>query len=614
MKVPGKKKIVILLLTIAGMAVLLLYVALKKSAPDIFWDREAGQMYRITFSDITAFRVKKGRKIPRTFRLTGVLNFRILETGETIKTAVQISPVKVAYNGTEYPRLKEIYSSLFLVDFNPGGTIESLHFDNTIAQDDEREVASIIRQLQFVIRKSITSSWNTTEEDSTGRYKARYSFEDNRLTKRKADYVEVLDEWGFPRKGITAKVRESLLEVNYGRPDSWITGASGKEKVSLFSEEESFATSNTSVILTKIEFEPDKNLEIWKTSRDSADIIETWKSIPKNSISFADSLEIDAIKKKHGGVSLTNMAGNLFAQYAEFDYNAVNELMTLLKLYPEQAEIVPDLLLKKNFNKMQKTMLVHALERAQHAEAQKALCRVMTDENFEDFSRIQAAMALGAIEKPEEKTVEQLWQAYFGRENGDELAMRVSNSAVLSLGALSNKLSASNNEEDHDKAETVRDAILRELENSGDVTTTTALLAAAGNTGDTEVLDAIEDRVESAQPIVRSAAASSLRNIEGDEADTILMNSLKKEAVSTVRESIVKTVAARKSNENVTREMMSLLPRENDENVRELMYRYMLKNRDQRGVKEKLREMLKSEDSLKNRLLINKALHATGGR
>jgi HEAT repeat protein len=282
--------------------------------------------------------------------------------------------------------------------------------------------------------------------------------------------------------------------------------------------------------------------------------------------------------------------------------------MEYLTLYPDSALKIPEYLLSKKLNSNQQITLVHALERVGTPEAQTSLSRIMNGEKFSKESRTQAAIGLGSIEKPTDGALKSLWQAYENRSGGEENAGHIAATAVLSLGALAKELGHSPAPGYRETSRSIKDKIASDLASDQDLNTKVALLHAAGNTADKDLVAGITSYFNDDNPRVRSAAVNSLVYMDDSVVNKILTKELDSQDDINVRNSIVTTMYRKEATEESVDTIIEKIPNEENDIVRGEMYRYLLKNRDLPEVKDALKIMLEKERSAEHRKIIRTAL------
>ncbi|HSA13741.1 MAG TPA: HEAT repeat domain-containing protein, partial [Spirochaetota bacterium] len=428
-----------------------------------------------------------------------------------------------------------IYASPFIVEFARNGAVKKVHFPSDIAPDDEKDIAAIIRQMQFVIKKSITSAWHTRENDSAGSYEAEYLYDKISLKKRKTGYAEITDREGHANGEITAAVRESRAEIFYGKPFTWLRRSSGRDKVTFFYSEDSYITSSVTFSAKKAKFRPGEKLAIWKEAGTFKKILADWRSKPKNRHSFADMLKLAELRKAYGTVSFNSVAEPMLLKNSGEETE--KGIAGYLALFPEDSMKLAGLVASGRLTSGQNSTAINSLARVGHAEAQGALVRIMNDAARAERVRILSAGAIATLAQPVPATIEGLWNAYHKRAPENQSGLNVAGSAVLTLGALSRNMARSYREDLQNTAEDIREKIISELSNEGPMTP--ALISAAGETGHDDAIDAIEDELDSDNPRYRSAAIASIKDFEDPGVNGILIKRLRKEDNPGVRAALV---------------------------------------------------------------------------
>jgi HEAT repeat protein len=586
---------------ISALAVLLLftYTFWKRTPPAILWEDGARLMYSFEFNRIKT-RQEGTRNIPpEEFNLKGTLNFRIMEKAKNIRVLCQFSPLSVTIEGLRHAELDRI---------NKNGRIKSVQVPNTIAREDRNELASIMSQAQFMIKKNITQAWSAREKYPGGEYEADYVYDKSSLYKTKRGYRELYDDDGFPRPGMTALIRESRASFTYGKPFTWLIKASGKETISVISGDESYETVSVRFALRTTRFRPEKNLAVWRETATADEIALQWSSGQQNARSFRDTMEIAEMKRAYGSLAPGDVIAAALDQDRSPQRQAAARLQRYFSLFPQQCRAVPGIMLSGSFTYGQRDTLITALALAGNAEAQHALAAIMKSRSFTEKIRIAAALALGAVDLPEAAAIEELWQAFFNRPQGHDAGNTASDAAAHALGSLTKTMLASGRKDQREQGEAVMKKILAELDEPGDVFRKTALLTAAGRSGTAEARDAIGDFLEADKSLIRSAAAASLGLINDSVADRLLLKSLKGEEMAPVRETIIEALDRDRLDERTALDLAAHLGEESDASVRKKIYLVMLKSGRSPGVAAALQDLFEKESSPENRELIRRFL------
>ncbi len=606
------KKILSAALLVFTAAGLVYYLSLPGYS--LTWQKGARQAWELRYREIARVYPPKGRSVTTRYDLKGVLNMRVFDVSEEkVRVGFQISPVSIKVSRQRLPELEKIYSTFFLAEFSPAGKLQKTIFSNEIAAEDEKEIERIIRSFQVIIASNFFGKWETEETDSTGRYLAAYSLDKNknRIKKIKTAYTHVTREKGHYDGALEAKVNRSENTFTSSPGTSWLARARGSERITLFSEKKRVMTTSLKTRLTLLPATAG-NLAIWQKDTSFDTLTEKWQSLPKNRISFRDLKTIRGLKKEYGNVTLQSLAVKIFKKYKKFDYNGVIPFIELLRLYPEKAKEFASFILNSRYNVEQKTILLHALERAGHAEAQKALSSILTGEAYPRAHRVQAAIAFNAITAPTDEAITSLWETYGYRNPDTPLSEELSTTAILALGSIARKKEKGGSDTDRNLAREIKERIFSDISSTPDtdVKKKSALYTAAGNTGTPEALEYLESGLSSQNAIVRSSAVNAIKHVDDENIEETLCNHLQKEKVPIVREAVIRSLYSLEPKEETVSAIIETLPGEKNENVRNRMYRYLLKNRNFPSVRESLQQILEWEKSPRNRKIIIKAINS----
>jgi hypothetical protein len=586
-----------------------IYLLSPPSAKPLRWEKGAGQMYKVGIRTVMFASHPSVRSMRNSFELYGILNFRTcsIKSG-IIKAGFQLSDLTVRRGVAEDKTARSLYSQLFFADFGKDGRLLDFYFSNEVAPDDERVLADIIRSFQLIVKETVFSSWETEEENIHGTFTSKYREDNGKVKKQKLEYLTVRNIKGEKLED-TISIKNSKVTFEYDNDVSWIKNAEGNELIVFHSEDKSYLKVSSTVKLRSIEFDPDTGLAIWDGKSTAEKLVAEWGKLPKNNISIGERSEKHALSAKFGNKTLSQVASELFAKHKNFNVQCIHELMEFLELHPEAALQFPEYLREHRLNSTQQIMLVHALERTGSDKAQTALSGIMLGTDFSKESRVQAAIAFGNIRKPTGESVNSLWEAYeSGSRKDDRNAGTISSTALLSLGSMARNLERSKDEELSGRSQSIKNKISTDLETDQDLNTTVALLHAAGNTADEEMIKNIRPYFENKNPRIRGVAINSLVYMDDSRVYDILTEKIGSESDINVREVIVNTMYRKDATEETVSAVIENIPSEENDIVRGSMYRYLLKNRDFPGVKNALKEMLESEKSTEHRKIITRAL------
>jgi len=189
----------------------------------------------------------------------------------------------------------------------------------------------------------------------------------------------------------------------------------------------------------------------------------------------------------------------------------------------------------------QSTQLIlwRLITQAGHKEAQQAVIEAVTDPKFSDLTHIRALAYVHDFEHPESFVSDALWQFYkdLPASSQEQTQQELKNMTIYALGSLGSE----------DKLnETIKPQIssrlVENLYNTDKPEEQTVTLAAIGNYGGEEVIDAVEPYFSSENEDVRSSAFDSLRRMKDPVAAETLAKHFETESSPKVRVVALRTL------------------------------------------------------------------------
>lgn len=596
--------------------------------PSIYWGQNARLMYN--FSARTYMLspgdtvMNNSRMMYGTVNITGILNFRVFDIdSKKIRVGIELTQVQIESAQTRDgqvedrislkkrirdKQLEDMFSRMFYVLFSPDGRMLSFDFSNEIAEDDRKSIEGLMRALQIVVTEiNFFKSWSMEEHDKYGVYSSEYKY-DSTLVKKRKKYLKISDSAGLKNIIQSIDIKKSLTNCEYGYPDTWLSNLDSDELTVFYkNKNDAVIKFSTTVNLKKIPYKPEANLSLWKNDRNPDSDISKWKSKPVERFSISEKKELYAINKHYGSTDFKQIMKSLLKKYTRFNPQCVSEILKYLKLFPEAAAEIPDFSIK-DLNVHQKTMLVNVLQRDKSEYAQRALSRIIKGREFPPDIRIQSVVAAGDITKPDADFIKSLMNVYDSRNSREDLTIKLSDNAMLSLGRITRNLSYNKNADDEKIVEEIKGKIKSEFSSLKDPGQTGTVIYAAANTGDNNFIDSITYCFQSPASSVRAATARSLPLFNDEKIDSILIDQLKIENDVNVKMAIVKSLYVIKASDKAVETVCGKMQSEENEMVRSDMYRFLLKNRSRAGVKDILGKMLVRENSIENRNIISRAL------
>jgi len=550
-------------------------------------------------------RTGPGSELPVVQRLRGELHLWVGEVGdEFVQLGLQLSAATLD-NGPGSPAQRSnTLEAPYIVLLSFDGRVEELRFSGETTAPERDLLEEVARSLQVVVPASAGASWQAEEEHATGRYRAAYERRGAQLSKRKSIYIPATDgRIASTFDSVTVLRSEASIEL--ARHASWI------ERLEL--EEEVLAITPDGTELqasTRIALEPIPNPEI-STVRLYALSSEDLRRMviapePLRTAPQVEPLVLIARGPEQDRELLALV--DALEQLGRSDADLARALRRLLASCPDLAERLPGLLIEHEFCASTSAILIHALERAGHPQAQAAL-RDIAENNVQDHGdRTRAIISLGSTDSADPESVFALWRTAAQPVDPvpDAAARDLATTAALALGQVAGKLRP----EDGAAYEVMRANLVQAVHGALSATERRAFLKALSNTGDATLAPEITIYLDDQAAGTRSAAAYALGTMEGEPARSALTGRLGVEQSPRVRARIAASLARHTTATTDSLDAADrALRRETDERARLELARYLTEHLEQRPQSEAvLRELLAKETSTRLRVYLAEAL------
>ncbi|KIG19273.1 hypothetical protein DB30_03829 [Enhygromyxa salina] len=391
-------------------------------------------------------------------------------------------------------------SDTFLIRVDPRCGIREFGWRSEGDLDAAREQQLMAAGLGFIApsKTSEAGSYGGTSFDATGRYAARFNYEDGRINGAAVSYA-IGSETGRVAP-IAVEILASTIEVELAA-DAWFETLTNERDLEFSLGDRPFGTHFRSTQARRVApngFSPQVNLadggwsfgRLGSKPRDpSTDFDEALREVPLDD-ALANYRELVA----SGSVS---------------DYG--NMLRDWLRANPEQTGELLARLRSGEFDqeRIARSGLFYALGSANTEQAKGALVDILGA--WPDVShQIAAAHALSMVQQPTPEMIELVAAA----ANNEGLASIERGSMALALGTVANTAAA----QDPELAAQARGQIHDWLAAPADEAQLGHALAAAGNAGHDELADVIGTYVDHESPTVRKQAAHAMRQMSPEQA------------------------------------------------------------------------------------------------
>lgn len=184
-------------------------------------------------------------------------------------------------------------------------------------------------------------------------------------------------------------------------------------------------------------------------------------------------------------------------------------------------------------------ILWRLITEAGHTEAQQAVTEAIVKPGFSDLTNIRALAYIHDFEHPESFVADALWQFYKDLSDSPEgqTGQELKTMTIYALGSL-----GSDDKINEEIKPEISSKLIQHLYNTEDSREQAATLAAIGNYGGEEVIDALEPYFSSESEEIRASAYDALRRMKDPKAAETLAKYYEKEDSAKVRETALRTL------------------------------------------------------------------------
>jgi HEAT repeat protein len=508
-------------------------------------DWVAGMKYRYRLSTTQELRFtssQPGAEAPpgMRFHLQGEWSVGIVSVdGDQVHARIQLVPSSTEVSmGGESRLAPEVRRSFeaglalpFFITLHRSGAVQLVHFEPGTDILVQGLLRATVGATQHVLSGPPQESWTTEEQDTTGRYSARYtrktasSFEKSKLAYSHLSTPEGLQSLSNgPRVSVN-----SLTTLELGK-DLWAESLQGSEHLEVDSGPSLFTIiSSSQVALMLLERGRDRALlGSFEARRGQLVTLPLASYQGQGQDPKAELREVlagknfDALVKELHSLPADEKASETARS------QALAQLRALFLLEPRQALLVHDTL-RAGMDPLAASPLLGALSSASTPECLHALSGIATDGTLAGPVRVDATAALGMASTPTEEGVTALRK--LAHDTDSELA----DTATLGLGSAAMMM--------NDGRARDAEALVHELVSAWRSATTpeqqALLLRALGNTRHPSALPTLQSALTSTSPEVRAAAVEALRNMPAPSADQLLASVLLQDPTAEVRQTAV---------------------------------------------------------------------------
>jgi hypothetical protein len=415
----------------------------------------------------------------------------------------------------------------FYATFEPSGRAVRFHFDPAVGSEARDHLKAVIATLQLVAPGGdLQGDWESTEEDGTGEYVARYSARGSMPTVRK---VKLRYDRVHTAKGLVPPVDVGEYRVTSDgtttlSDDGWPRSMDDDERVAIELKGQKLGiamTSVTTATLARVERAPEL---VGAFEREGKTMEARTFDVQDQIAAGRAGIDVARIKGDDFGAMTATLRG-LSASSRE-DQTHANRMLVrlgaLMRVHPEDADEAQAAIVEDP-ESLTAQVLEGALGSAGTPQAQHALGAVATNGALPAPTRVRALAALGQVAQPTAETVAATRAAMAAPEHD------VQSTATLALG-----------NEGRSPPQGAEDPVTVLLGRLAAATTPAEEivdLQALGNSWDERALPAIEKMVlgQATSAPVRAAAVGALVFMQAPEVDPLINAELTRDFSPEVR-------------------------------------------------------------------------------
>jgi HEAT repeat protein len=426
------------------------------------------------------------------------------------------------------------------VEVDLQGRIQSVRFSPQVRDLSRNCLRSLLAAMQVALPadNDATDVWEAWEQSPQGRCRAVYQVDPdapvgiNGLIKTREEYEQPTAK----KTDVTLQPAVSYhpagaLRIAFDRELGLVHSINGSESLVMKIQDRVLSTSQNSIafVFVKRETIPTSELNQLVALAKERAKVEVAEPLSAKSSNRGDGLLSQ--KQQLGDATFESLQADLAREETNAQQNNDQtplylKIKALIAVQPETSSRWAALVNKATPESLTMRMVPAALAAVGNEQSQAALVAIVKARDNDEVV-LQRLLAILAQVKTPSPLAENTMRDLAVRSQQPSIALL----AQLSLGNMARNL--------HDKsparAEKIVAWAISEMEASPSESKTVHWLLVLGNTGAAEALPVIRTRLGDSASGVRAAAASALRFIEGDQAEAMLLQTLKADPDAAVR-------------------------------------------------------------------------------
>ncbi len=460
---------------------------------------------------------------------------------------------------------------------NPQGKVLNVRFADGTQSISQNFARALLGSSQFVVStspKTGDASWDTSEEDTLGRYVAHYEkgtapanskpqHGDGPLfRKTKLRYLPVgQSTTGEAPMAQTIKPDTSIV-AHFDAGSGYLTSLHDSEKQTVLLAGQTVAHSQTNA---SFKFESQSSLaakDLQEYQTQNAQSEKLAQPVALFVAPDADEVREASRKSTLGQETLGTLLSEL-AKHQKAGETQSSEMYlkfrALADLHPESCPFLGKLLEVVPSSSLSFRVLSGALTAVDSPQAQDAILFAIQSRPNDKNALLQLIPSVGLAKNPSPAT-----QKVLSELSSSSPDPAIASTAQLALGGMAHSLAKSAPA----RSAQIVDAILGQLAKTKSPAETQQLLLTIGNTGSPRALPALQRYSRSDTLALRATAVNSLRFIATPDAESLLLTALSQDTHPEVRLAAVQALSFRPMTDTAFQSQKAVLQSDQDASVR----------------------------------------------
>ena len=526
--------------------------------------------------------------------LQGQLIITVLEqTDDKILVSYSLpnTAVKITSSGQEAVEqgqlIQEDLKQEIFAELNPQGKVLSVSFNQNVSDIAQNFARTLLGFSQFVTPSSDRnpSNWETQEDDTNGKYIARYESSWGKFEKTKLRYLESVSSQKPNASEVKTTINpEGKLTANFNLQDGYLTSLQGTESQQIIISKKDVGQVKTDLDMTYISqtvLSPQQltKLQTAKTQRN-----KLAQSVALSATPSEAETEAKIQRQELGDATLETLLADLKKAEASSDENQNHtplylKLKALVYLQAETSQTLGKLLATADAQSLTMQILSGALSAVGNSQAQTALADTINARSQDWDAMYVLIPSLGSVNNPTQEAEDILNKLAFNSK--DE---RIASTAQLALGTVAYNLTQTS----PTRKNKIVKQFAQKLSKTKSEEQTRQYLLVLGNTGSANAFDTIVSFTKASSVKIRGAATSALRLIDNKQVDNVITTILTKDADDSVRLEAATILGYREINSETFKSQKQAFTSEKSVTVRLALLRNLWQVREQFSEVEKL--------------------------